>query len=114
MDTRQYPLDALAHLAAASGFDERGSRPEAELHLGIAISLLSCGGQPPQVTLGEVKSLLTTIHGIAYGAPRVVIASLPVLCTCGRPALAPGGICQQCTDRYERESIEGMIGAVGW
>jgi len=47
------PLDALARLAAAAGYEARGAvadRVMSEHHLGMALSIFSRGGESPDVT----------------------------------------------------------------
>ena len=64
------PRDALARLAAAAGYEARGERVTAEHHLGMALSILSRGGESPDVTVAEAEGLLRLIAAIARGTPK--------------------------------------------
>ncbi len=64
--TTAAPLAALADLAAAAGYEDRGARAEAEFYLGLAMAKLG----DALVTPGNVAGLLQTIYEIARGSPR--------------------------------------------
>lgn len=64
--TAAVPLNALANLAAAAGYEARGARAEAEFYLGLAMVKLG----DDLVTPGSVADFLQMIYKIAQGAPR--------------------------------------------
>ena len=109
------PLDALARLAAAAGYEARGERVTAEHHLGMALSILSRGGESPDVTVAEAEGLLRLIAAIARGTPKPAPAQpAPRRCggrvvgphgmieRCGRPAEDGADLCVPCARRHPR------------
>lgn len=89
------PLDALARLAAAAGYEARGERVTAEHHLGMALSILSRGGESPDVTVAEVEGLLRLIAAIARGTPKPAPAQ-PAPRRCGGRVVGPHGMIERC------------------
>lgn len=91
------PLDVLARLAIAAGHEARNTRTDrvqAEHHLGMAVSMLSRGGESPLVTITQAKDLLLLIATITFGNQNpalelgmIVVAPRPEgRCSiCGRP-----------------------------
>lgn len=111
------PLDALARLAAAAGYEARGERVQAEHHLGMALGILSRGGESPNVTVAEVEGLLRLIAAIARGTPPDraraveplrrrctgrVIGPHGVIERCDRPAEEGEAFCARCARRHPR------------
>lgn len=96
--SRPLPLDALARLAAAVGFEARGERVQAQHHLGMALSIFSRGGESPLVSVTEVEGLLRLIAALAQGAPRpaATTRSLDVRRCAGR-VVGPHGVLERCT-----------------
>ena len=112
--TPTYPLDVLARLAVAAGYNARGTvtdRVQAEHHLGMALGMLSRGGDSPAVTLAEAEDLLRAIEAIARGplktdpAPRVIeaprcrgriVGAHGVINRCTRPAEDGETLCVRC------------------
>ena len=97
------PMDALARLAAAAGYEARGERVQAEHHLGMALSIFSRGGESPAVTVAEVEGLLRLIAAIARGTPKPAPA-LPAPSRCrGRMIGAHGAVvrCDRALDDGE-------------
>lgn len=64
--TTAVPLNALADLAAAAGYEDRGARAEAEFYLGLGMVKLG----DDLVTPGSVAGLLQMIYELARGSPR--------------------------------------------
>lgn len=99
------PMDALARLAAAAGYEARGERAQAEHHLGMALGILSRGGESPAVTVAEVEGLLRLIAAIALGTPKPApVALLAALHRCrGRVIGAHGSVlrCDRSVDDGE-------------
>ena len=115
--TPTYPLDALARLAAAAGYNARGERVMAEHHLGMALGIFSRGGESPAVTLAEAEDLLRAIEAVARGplktnpAPRVieaprcrgrVVGPYGVLDRCDRLTEDGETLCASCARRHPR------------
>ena len=109
------PLDALARLAAAAGYEMRGERVQAEHHLGMALGILSRGGESPSVTVAEVEGILRLIAAIARGTPKAApVQPAPRRCTgrivgphgmierCAQPAEDGENLCAPCARRYPR------------
>ena len=62
--------DAWARLAAAAGYNARGThndRVQAEHHLGMFLGIVSRGGDAPLVTMEEAKEMMLEVFGVAYG-----------------------------------------------
>lgn len=80
------PLDALARLAAAAGYEARGERVQAEHHLGMALGILSRQENHREVSVAEVEGLLRLIAAIARGTPKAApVQPTPRRCaTCAR------------------------------
>lgn len=116
--TPTYPLDALARLAAAAGYNARGERVMAEHHLGMALGIFSRGGESPAVTLAEAEDLLRAIEAVARGplktadpprraieAPRCrgrVVGAHGVLDRCDRLTEDGETLCASCARRHPR------------
>lgn len=109
------PLDALARLATAAGYEARGERVQAEHHLGMALSIFSRGGESPTVTVAEAEGLLRLIAAIARGTPKPApVQPAPRRCggrvvgphgmieRCGRPAEDGEELCAPCARRHPR------------
>ena len=111
MTTAAYPLDVLARLAVAAGYNARGDRVQAEHHLGMALGMLSRGDNLQVVTLAEAEELLRAIEAIARGplktdpAPRVIeaprcrgriVGAHGVINRCARPAEDGETLCVRC------------------
>lgn len=109
--TAAYPLDVLARLAVAAGYNARGDRVQAEHHLGMALGMLSRGDNRQVVTLAEAEELLRAIEAIARGplktdpAPRVIeaprcrgriVGAHGVINRCARPAEDGETMCARC------------------
>ena len=96
------PLDALARLAAAAGYEARGERVQAEHHLGMALSILSRGGNSPDVTVAEVEGLLRLIAAIAKGTTKPEpIPILPALHRCAGRVVGAHGAIERCSREVE-------------
>ena len=111
------PLDALARLAVAAGYDARGDRAQAEHHLGMALGILSRWENHREVSVAEVEGLLCLIAAIARGTPKPAPAPpTPRRCAgrivgphgmierCGQPAEDGENLCAPCARRYPRVS----------
>lgn len=95
------PLDALARLAAAAGHEARGERVTAEHHLGMALSILSRGGDAPLVTVSEVEGLLRLVAAIARGTPKPVQPVQPAQRRCAGRVVGPHGMIERCGGEAE-------------
>lgn len=109
------PLDALARLAVAAGYEARGERVQAEHHLGMALGILSRQENHREVTVSEVEGLLRLIFTIAMGTPpQAPVRPAPRRCAgrivgshgmierCGRPAEDGEDLCAPCARRHPR------------
>ena len=109
------PMDALARLAAAVGYEARGDRVQAEHHLGLVLGILSRQENHRQVSVVEVEGLLRLIFTIARGAPpQAPVRPARRLCAgrivgphgmierCGRPAEDGEEMCAACERRHPR------------
>ena len=66
--TLRIPQDAWARLAAAAGYNARGThndRVQAEHHLGMFLGIVSRGGDAPLVTMEEAKEMMLEVFGVA-------------------------------------------------
>jgi len=59
------PLDALADLAAAAGYEDRGARAEAELYLGFALAKMGHGVVAPAAVAGLLQAIYSLARGTA-------------------------------------------------
>lgn len=89
------PLDALARLAAAAGYEARGEHVQAKHHLGMALGILSRGGESPAVAVAEVEGLLRLIAAIARGTPKAAPVQ-PAARRCGGRVVGPHGVIERC------------------
>lgn len=109
----KFPLDALARLATAAGYEARGERIQAEHHLGMALGIFSRGGESPQVTITEVEGLLRLIAAIAKGTPKPapmqpaprrcagrVVGTHGIIDRCSRDAEDGETLCASCARRH--------------
>ena len=87
------PVDAWARLAAAAGYNARGThsaRVVAEHHLGMFLSMVSQSGNAPLVTMDEAMQMMQAVFSVARGdstgAPPALSAPQNLVCSaCGRP-----------------------------
>jgi len=59
------PLDALADLAAAAGYEDRGDRAAAELYLGFALAKMGHNIVAPAAVAGLLRMIYTLARGTA-------------------------------------------------
>lgn len=64
--TTAAPFDALADLAAAAGYEDRGDRAAAELYLGFALSKLGHGVVAPAAVAGLLQMIYTIARGSSH------------------------------------------------
>ena len=64
-DLPALPLDALADLAAAAGYEDRGDRAAAELYLGFGLAKIGHGVVAPAAVAGLLRLVYTLARGTA-------------------------------------------------
>lgn len=89
------PVDALARLATAAGYNARGTqidRAAAEHHLSMFLGILNReSNHLPYVTIADAEQMMLEVFGVARGtpitpAPLAVAPRPPGVCSiCGRP-----------------------------
>ena len=104
------PVDALARLAAAAGYNARGTwgdRVVAEHHLGMFLGMLSRDQDLlPRVTIADAEQMMLEVFAVARGtpitaAPPAVAPRPPGVCSiCGRPWV--DGQCTFMPDQHTR------------
>ena len=94
------PVDALARLAVAAGYNARGTqidRVNAEHHLSIFLSILNRDAEKlPRVTIADAEQMMLEVFNVARGTPPPAAPALPAPRRCAGRVVGAYGVIERC------------------